>query len=128
MRREDVLALVGRMLLATVFLAAAFGKITNFDATTRYMDANGMTMTPLLCAAAIALESLGAISLILGYYTRWGAASLAGFLVAATWIFHAAPDQRIQLLKNLAIMGGLLQIVAYGPGDLSLEGRDRARQ
>jgi putative oxidoreductase len=127
MRREDVLALAGRMLLAVVFLAAAFGKITNFDATVRYMETNGMTTAPLWCAAAVALEAFCAISLILGYYTRWGAAALAGFLVVVTWVFHAAPDQRIQLLKNLAIIGGLLQVVAYGPGDLSLEGRDRSR-
>lgn len=109
--------------MAMIFLASAFGKITNFDATTRYMEAHGLTWVPLLCAAAIAVETLGAVSLILGYQARWGAAGLAGFVVAASWIFHLAPDQRIHLLKNMAILGGLLQVVAWGPGELSLEGR-----
>lgn len=127
MRREDVLALVGRLLLAVIFLASAFGKITNFEASTRYMEAHGMPLTPLLCASAIALEALGAITLILGYMTRWGAAALVGFLVAVTWIFHSAPEQRIQMLKDLAIMGGLLQVAAFGPGEFSLDGRDRPR-
>ena len=54
----------------------------------------------------------------------------AGFflvLVAVTWIFHSAPDQRIALLKNLAIMGGLLQVMAFGPGEFSLDGRERTK-
>ncbi len=127
MRTEDILALAGRLLLAVIFLASAFGKITNFDGTLKFMEAHGMPMTALLCACAIALEALGAITLSLGYLTRWGAAALIGFLVTVTWIFHSAPDQRIALLKNLAIMGGLLQVMAFGPGALSLDGRERPR-
>ena len=127
MRTEDILALAGRLLLAVIFLASAFGKITNFDGTLKFMEAHGMPMTALLCACAIALEALGATTLILGYLTRWGAAALIGFLVTATWIFHSAPDQRIALLKNLAIMGGLLQVMAFGPGELSLDGREKPR-
>jgi putative oxidoreductase len=127
MRTEDVLALAGRLLLAVIFLASAFGKITNFDGTLKFMEAHGMPMTALLCACAIALEALGAITLILGYITRWGAAALIGFLVTVTWIFHSAPDQRIALLKNLAIMGGLLQVMAFGPGEFSLDGREKPR-
>lgn len=119
---DDVLALGGRLLLAAIFLAAAFGQITNFEATTRYMEAHGMFWTPLFCVAAIVLEALGGMALILGFYARLGAAALAGFVVAATWIFHGAPDQRIHLLKNIAIIGGLLQVCAFGPGPLSLEG------
>jgi uncharacterized membrane protein YphA (DoxX/SURF4 family) len=86
------------------------------------MEAHGMPATTFFCVAAIVVETLGATSLILGYKTRWGAASLAVFLVAATWVFHTAPDQRIQLLKNLAILGGLLHVTAFGPGPISLEG------
>lgn len=127
MRTEDVMALIGRLLLAVIFLASAFGKITNFDATLRYMEAHAMPLPPLFCAGAIALEALGAVTLVLGYLTRWGAAALIGFLVSVTWIFHIAPDQRIALLKNLAIMGGLLQVMAFGPGALSLDGTDRPK-
>ena len=55
-----------------------------------------------------------------------GAAGLAAFLVAATWVFHTGPDQRIQLLKNIAILGGLLNLIAQGPGGISLEGGGKA--
>ncbi|MDD5657207.1 MAG: DoxX family protein [Elusimicrobia bacterium] len=127
MRKGEFLALAGRLLLAVIFLASAFGKITNFEATTRYMEAHGMPGAPFFCAAAIVLEAFGAISLMLGYMVRWAAAVLVAFLVAVTWIFHSSPDQRIQLLKNLAIMGGLLQVAACGAGEISLDGRERPR-
>jgi uncharacterized membrane protein YphA (DoxX/SURF4 family) len=123
MDTDDALALVGRLFVAIIFLASAFGKITNFDGTLQFMESHGMPAANLLCVAAIAVEALGAISIILGYKSRWGAAALAAFLIAATWVFHTAPDQRIQLLKNLAILGGLLNVIAHGPGEISLEGR-----
>ncbi len=122
MDTDDVLALVGRLFVALIFLASAFGKITNFDGTLQYMETHGMPAVALLCVAAILVEALGAIAVILGYKTRWGAAGLAAFLVAATWVFHTGPDQRIHLLKNLAILGALLNLIARGPGDISLEG------
>lgn len=125
MNTDDILALAGRLLLASIFLASAFGKITNFDATVQYMETHALPAPVLLCAAAVAVEALGGISLILGYYARWGAGALALFLLAATWIFHAGADQRIHLLKNLAILGGLLQVMAFGPGAMSFEGRGK---
>jgi uncharacterized membrane protein YphA (DoxX/SURF4 family) len=118
---DDILALVGRLFLAIIFLASAFGKITNFDGTVQYMDVHGMPATTFFCVIAIAIEAFGSVSLVLGYKTRWGAGALAVFLVAATWVFHTAPDQRIQLLKNLAILGGLFNVMAFGPGPISLE-------
>lgn len=124
-KNDDVLALVGRLFIAIIFLASAFGKITNFDGTLQYMESRGMPFVNFFCVTAIAIEALGAVALILGYKTRWGAAALAVFLVAATAIFHTAADQRIQLLKNLAILGGLLNLIASGPGDISLEGEAR---
>ena len=122
MDTDEVLALVGRLFVAIIFLASAFGKITNFEGTLQFMESNGMPWTTPLCVAAIVVEALGAVSLILGYKTRWAAGMLAVFLVGATWVFHTGPDQRIQLLKNLAILGGLLSLVARGPGEISLEG------
>ncbi|MBI2788685.1 MAG: DoxX family protein [Elusimicrobia bacterium] len=126
MDTDDVLALVGRLFVAIIFLASAFGKITNFDGTLQFMESHGMPAVNLLCVAAIAIEALGSIAVILGYKTRWGAAALAVYLVAATWVFHTGPDQRIQLLKNLAILGGLLNLIARGPGGISLEGGGKA--
>ena len=121
-----MIALAGRLLLAMIFLASAFGKITNFEGTTRYMEAHGLPMAQALAVAAIAVEALGGVALILGYHARVAAAALGVFALAAGVVFHLGPDQRVHLLKNLAIIGGLLQIVAWGPGELSLEGRGRS--
>jgi uncharacterized membrane protein YphA (DoxX/SURF4 family) len=121
-KTDEVLSLVGRLFIAIIFLAAAFGKITNFDGTVQYMEAHGMPAASFFCVAAMAVEGLGAVSLILGYRTRWGASALAVFIIVATWIFHTGPGDRIQLLKNVAILGGLLNVISFGPGPISLEG------
>ena len=123
--KNDLFALTGRVFIATIFLASAFGKITNFQTTTEYMAAHGLPVVELLCAVAVVVEVLGGLSLVLGYYARGGAVALLVFMVPATLIFHASPDQRIQFLKNLAIMGGLLQVAAFGPGEISLDYRSR---
>lgn len=124
---DDILALLGRLLLSMIFLAAAFSKITGFEATVKYMESYGIMGASFFCALAVAVEALGAIALALGYYTRWSAGLLGAFLIAATFIFHSAPDQRIHLLKNLAILGGLLHVMSAGAGALSMEGRKLVR-
>ena len=121
MKTTSFLALTGRLLLATIFLASAFGKITNFEGTMQFMSANGMPMAAFFCTAAIFIEAFGGLSLVLGFYARWGALALALFLLPATIIFHWGPEQKIQLLKNMAIIGGLLQIAAFGCGEISLD-------
>jgi uncharacterized membrane protein YphA (DoxX/SURF4 family) len=118
---QHAMALAGRVLIAMIFLASAFGKITNFDETTRFMAAHGVPAAAFFCVAAAAVEILGGISLVLGFYAAWGSAALAGYLLPVTAAFHLGPEQRIQLLKNLAILGGLLQLAAFGPGRYSLD-------
>lgn len=126
MSHPHVLSLAGRLLLATIFLSSAFGKITNFDGTTQYMAAHGVPMVQALCVMAILAEVFGGLSLVLGFFARWGALTLVIFLIPTTLVFHWGPDQRIQLLKNLAIIGGLLQIAAFGTGEISLDYKSQA--
>ena len=125
MSKADLLALTGRLFMASLFLASAFGKITNFEGTTGYMSAHGLPSVGLLCASAILLEVAGGLCLILGYHCRLGAAALTLYMVPATLVFHGSPEQRIQLLKNMAVMGGLMQVLAFGPGEISLDQRTR---
>lgn len=127
MALDNYCALLGRLLLALAFLAAAFGKIVNFDATVKTMIVYGVPFPTFLCALALLIEALGGLSLALGFYSRWGAALLAAFLIPVTMVFHLTPDQRIQLIKNLAIIGGLLMVLAYGPGAISLDGESSLR-
>jgi len=129
---KGFVSLLGRLMLAAIFLASAIGnKIPQFKATIEYMQQEGVPLaTPALCGA-IGLLLLGGLSLILGAWTRIGAFFLLVFLVAATYYFHdfwqfADPNQRqvqtIQFMKNLAIGGGLLSLIAFGGGPWSVDG------
>jgi putative oxidoreductase len=125
--------LLARILLALIFLLSGVGKIGNFSGTQAYMAARGMPATTLLLLGAIVIEIGGGLSVLLGYKLRLGALLLFFFLIPTTLIFHTAlggsfpPEQaqlqQAMLLKNLAIMGGLLALAAQGAGDFSLDQR-----
>jgi putative oxidoreductase len=119
--------LVGRILIAALFLVAGLGKIGGYAGTQAYMQSMGVpgALLPLV----IALEVLGAIAIIVGYRTRLVAAALAVFSLASGFIFHGGADQmqQILLLKNIAIAGGFLFLVARGAGDWALDARTAAR-
>ncbi len=120
-------ALAGRILIAAIFLIAGIGKITGYAGTQAYMESAGVpgALLPLV----IALEVGGALAIIAGFFTRWAALALGGFSIAAAVLFHgnfADPMQQILFMKNLAIAGGFLFLIAFGPGAWSLDAR-RAR-
>ncbi len=127
------LSLIGRILLAAMFLMSGLNKIADPSGTQQYMVAMGMTwFTPLFYVAAIILEVGGALSLLLGYRARIGAWMLILFMIPTTLIFHTQfgdPNQMIHFLKNLSIMGGLMYVAAYGAGGRSIDaGLDRAER
>lgn len=121
--------LVGRVLLALIFIIAGFGKITGFEGTVGYMQAYNMPMTQVLAVIAIIIELAGGIMIAVGWKARWGAAAIFIFVLVASVIFHAfwavpadqAQLQNILFMKNLAIMGGMLYIIVYGSGPLSVD-------
>jgi len=122
---------VGRILLALIFFSSGIGKIFTFDGTTQYMAAQGMPMPALFLVGAIAVEIFGGLSIIVGFKARWGALALIGFTVVASLIFHPfwalegmeRQIQMIMFMKNLSMIGGLLLVVAYGAGRLSIDQR-----
>jgi putative oxidoreductase len=121
--------LVGRVLLALIFITAGYGKIGGFDGTVGYMQAYNMPMPQVLAVLAIIIELGGGIMIAVGWKARWGAAAIFIFVLVASLIFHAfwaVPAEQVQMqnimfMKNLAIMGGMLYIVAYGSGPLSAD-------
>src|SRR3954451_15876818 len=104
-------AVLGRILLCTIFLLSAVGnKIPNFRAVAGYMAKEGVPAPDFLLAGAIVFLIAGSLSIIVGYRARVGAALLLVFLVLATYFFHdfwtlgdpqARQEQMIQFLKNL---------------------------
>lgn len=121
-------ALVGRILLAQIFLVSGVEKLLHWQGTARYMASKGMPWVPVFLVGAVLLELLGGLALLTGYRARCGALALILFLVPTTLIFHAfwavPPAERemqtIHFMKNLAILGGLLVVLGLGPGPLAL--------
>jgi putative oxidoreductase len=112
--------------MTAIFLVSAWNKVIYATETETYMAAHGMIWTGFLRWAAIVLEGLGSLFLLLGYPARLGALLLILFTGVATVIFHtdfSDPVQQIMFLKNLAMIGGLLMIVRYGAGDWAISPR-----
>jgi putative oxidoreductase len=112
-RSPSLLNRIARVLLCLVFVNAVIGKLMGFGAVAGMIAAKGLPLAPLLLAAAMALMAVGSALVISGWKARLGAVLLLLFLVPTTVIFHsdvADTMQRIQLFKNLAIIGGLLLV------------------
>jgi putative oxidoreductase len=121
---QNAADLVGRILISLIFLLSGLQKIGGYEATQGYMAAMGVpgALLPLV----IALEVGGAIAIILGYHTKLFAFLLAGFSIVSALLFHRALGDQVQFImfmKNLAMAGGFLFLVARGAGDWSLDGR-----
>jgi putative oxidoreductase len=126
----DAAALVGRILLATIFVMSGASKLADPAGTIGYIGAAGLPLAPIAYAGAVAVELGGGLALILGYRTRIVAAALAMFSLLAAVAFHTAfadQNQMIHFMKNVAMAGGLLQVVAFGAGRLSFDARFAAK-
>jgi putative oxidoreductase len=126
----DWLAPIGRALLATIFVISGYNKLMGFTETAATIAAKGLPVAPVFTFLTIAIELGGGVLLLVGWKARWTALAMALFLVPATLLFHrywsfegsARATQKINFLKNLAIMGGLLMVSAQGPGRASIDG------
>lgn len=119
---DNLSTCAGRALLALIFIAAGWSKITGYAATASYMESQGVP--GMLLPAVILLELGGGLLILLGLQTRILAFLLAGFCVLTALIFHSNfgdQQQIILFMKNLAIAGGFLILMAHGPGLWSLD-------
>jgi putative oxidoreductase len=114
---KNPLLLVSRVLLALVFVVAGIGKITGFSGAVGYIASAGVPMPEVMAVIAIIFELGGGVALLFGYHSRIAAKVLIIFTLVATLIFHtdfSDQMQQVQFLKNLAVIGGLLQIYVHG--------------
>ena len=124
---RNLATLLGRILIAAIFLISGVGKVTAYAGTQGYMEAMGVpgALLPLV----IVLEVVGAVAIVIGWRTRLFAFLLGGFTLLSAVIFHRALGDQMQsilFLKNLAIAGGFLFLLAHGAGAWSLDGRRTA--
>ena len=128
---QNPLSLFGRILLASLYLPAGFAKVTNFGATAAYIASNGVPMPELAAAAAVGIELGLGMLLLVGWQTRWAALGIAFFTLVVSFIFHnfwAVPVDEVVMqqqsfFKNIAVIGGLLTVAAWGAGAWSFDGK-----
>ena len=129
MNATRYLPFAGRVLIGLPFAMSGLGKLSAYGATTQMIAAVGLPVPPLAFVVAVAVELGGGLLLIAGWRTRLVASALALFAIATALSFHsnfADQNQMIHFLKNVMLAGGLLQIVAFGAGALSLDNRGQA--
>jgi putative oxidoreductase len=128
--------LLGRILLGLIFLLSGLGKIGSFAGTAGWMTSKGLPMAEVLLAITMVIEIGASLMIIGGFKARLGGAVLFLWMIPVTFLFHnfwAMPAdqqqiQQIMFMKNLGLMGGMLYIMAFGSGPMSItkSKRDRA--
>jgi len=127
--------LIGRILIAFIFVFSGLGKITGFEGTVGYIASKGLPLPQLAAVAAIIVELGGGLMLVVGWKAHWAAAAMLVFTGMAALFFHnfwalpadQAQNQMIHFMKNISMMGGLLYVVVYGGGPVSVGGGNNAR-
>ncbi len=126
---QDTLALVGRILIALLFVPAGFAKLTGFAGTVGYISSVGAPLPQVAAAIAVLVELGVGLMLLVGFKTRFAAVVLAVFTLAASVMFHnywsmpvdKAFVNQLMFFKNVAVAGGLLAIAAFGAGRFSID-------
>jgi putative oxidoreductase len=124
LNQASLIAALGRVLIALIFVMSGLGKVASPDATMGYISAANLPFPLLAYIVAVVVEIGGGILLVAGFQTRAVGAVQAIFTVAAAVGFHSAfsdQNQMIHFLKNISMAGGLLQVVAFGAGSFSID-------
>lgn len=125
------LVLVGRVLLALMFVFSGFGKLGDIEGTAGYIASGGLPMATALAVIVGLLELLGGLAIMVGFHARWAALALGLFTLAASLLFHnfwALPAdkafvQQLMFMKNLSVVGGMFIVAALGAGPVSFDAR-----
>jgi len=135
---RNLMSLMGRILLAVIFVLSGFGKLTNLSGTAGYMAHAGMAQSMVYPAllASVAVELGFGLLIVIGYKARIAAIVVFLWFIPVTIMFHIMPYlaakahgdamgammQQINYMKNISIMGGLLLLAGFGSGTWSLDG------
>ena len=118
------LQLAGRILMSAIFIWAGWGKLLGFTATMGYFDKIGLPVPPAAAAFAVFMELGVGLALLFGLFTRLSGAALAVWCILTALVAHtnfADRNMEIHFMKNVAMCGGLLYVLAFGAGAYSLD-------
>lgn len=130
---DSIIPLFGRVLLSLIFIVSGASKIFKFANTAAYMESAGLPFSEVLLVGTIIIELIGGLMILTGWHARWAALVIFLWLIPTTFIFHAfwaVPAEQMQsqmnnFMKNVAIMGGMLYVFAFGSGAYSLDAKSR---
>lgn len=116
---NNVIMILGRLMMATIFVMAGYSKIGGYEGTSSYMTAMGVPtfFLPLV----ILLELGGGIAIMLGFLTKFTSLFMVVFCVASAFLFHSEPEGATMFNKNIALAGGFMFLLANGAGGLSID-------
>jgi len=130
---SDVVLLLGRVLMAAIFLNGGFHKLTGLEGFAGYLAGHGVPVGAYpIAVLAACVEFFGALCVLVGLGTRYAAVLMAGFTLVAALIAHRFweiydpamyVNQMNHFMKNVTIVGGFLLLYAAGPGRLSVDRR-----
>jgi putative oxidoreductase len=127
---EGAALLLGRLLLAAIFLWSGFGKLTNLGGFVQSLAHQGVPAPEVLGVVGACVEFFGGLAVAVGFRARWAALLMVAFTIAATLIAHrfwevqdaaARAGQQVNFMKNVAIVGGFLLLSARGAGPISVD-------
>jgi putative oxidoreductase len=122
----NIQLLIGRVLMSIIFIMSGISKLGGVADTAGYMASMGVPLPNITVWLVIALEILGGVAILLGFFTRYAAWALAAFCVASGYLGHYQPEDQMQMIsfmKNLAMAGGFLALAAAGAGSFSVDAR-----
>jgi putative oxidoreductase len=127
--QSDALALVGRILLGSIFVLSGFQKLMGFSGVAAGIAGKGLPMPEVLAVLTVIIELGAGLLLVIGWKARWAAFLLFLFVIPVSLVYHnfwtmegaQAAINKIQFLKNVSIMGGMLVVTAFGPGRYSVD-------
>lgn len=124
-----IVPLIGRILISAVFIIAGIGKIRGFSGEEMFVASKHLPLPAVALGIAMIIELVGGLAILAGLYTRFAAWIVFLYMIPTTFLFHnywtmegaAHDDNMLHFEKNLAIMGGLLILAAFGAGSLSID-------
>lgn len=127
--QNDFAALIGRILLALLFVPSGFAGITGFSGTVGYITSQGVPLPEVAAAIRVLVELGAGLMILVGWKTRWAALAFIVYLIVITPIFHnfwSGPEaargmNEIMFMKNAGICGAFFLLLAFGPGRFSVD-------
>ena len=123
---KDYLPALARILLSSLFIWDGVLQLRDPAGTVQYFTSVNVPSPQIAVWVSIAVHLLGGIGILVGFLTRWAAALLVLLCLGTAFGVHLPAgdmENMTNFYKNLVMAGGLLYVIAFGSGAISLDGK-----